>query len=59
MRAAGKKVTRKERECATAQQHHEAAREPWRPWFEWKKLCMCRICVQVRGEALERALAGP
>lgn len=28
MRAAGKKVTRKERERATAQQHHEAAREP-------------------------------
>lgn len=40
MKTARKKLSRKEQERATAQQHHDTAREPGKPWFEWKKLCI-------------------
>jgi hypothetical protein len=59
MKTVTKKLTRKEKERATAQRHHDVAWEPGKPWFEWTKLYMCRACVNVRGQALLRALEGP
>jgi hypothetical protein len=37
MKAARTKLTRKEQECATAQRHHDEARELGKPWYLWKK----------------------
>ncbi len=53
------KPTAAQRTRATAQKHWDAAKEPGKCWWEWKKLCHCRACLKVRGAALERALAGP
>lgn len=42
-----------------AKEHFAAAREPGKPWWEWKRLCQCGPCVRCRAEKLEQALAGP